>query len=252
MNRIDQVFQKSKKPFIAYLTAGDGGLKYSEDAFLSLVSGGVDIIEIGVPFSDPIGDGPVIQRAMNRSKASLKEVLDLVRTIRLKTDVPIVLFSYYNPILQAGETFIQEAKKAGVDGILIVDLPIEESDAILQKMNEESLAPIFLIAPSTPLERVKRISDKGKGFLYYVSQKGTTGMQKEVASDFHDKLKVIKSVSHLPVVAGFGIANREMAEEFLQSADGFVVGSYFVKQMENKISPQELTQLAKQMDPRSL
>jgi tryptophan synthase alpha chain len=247
MNRLEKTF-KNKKPFIAYLTAGDGGLEYSEKAFLHLVKGGVDILEIGIPFSDPIADGPVIQKAMTRAldkKITLNDILKLVKRIRSQTQVPIILFSYYNPILQAGDAFIKKAKEAGVDGMLIVDLPLEESEIIQKKLLDHGLSLILLIAPSTSKERIRKISQRGSGFLYYVAQKGTTGMRESLPSSFSEKIELIKKETTLPVVAGFGISNKKTAEEFLKVADGFVIGSFFVNAVEKKVPVEELEKLAR-------
>lgn len=231
--------------FIAYLTAGDGGMDYSLQAALALEKGGVDLLEIGIPFSDPVADGPVIQKAMERSlKAGTtpEMVLSLIREIRKHSSIPVVLFSYYNPIFIAGESFLKRAKEAGVDGILIVDLPVEEDTPILDR--------VLLVSPSTSDERMEQIAQKAKGFIYYVCQKGTTGARQELPEAVKTDIARIKKYTSLPVVAGFGISNKKTAEMALSSADGFVVGSLFVDAIGRKVSPEELTQLARSIDPR--
>lgn len=176
--KIAELFKK-KKPFIGYMTAGDGGMEHSLEAALALVKGGVDLLEVGIPFSDPVADGPVIQDAMERSLklgTTPNDVLKFVEAFRKKSDTPIVLFTYYNPILSAGADFLKKAKKCGADGMLIVDLPIEEADDYRKWTKEAGLDTVFLIAPSTPVERVQNIAMASSGFLYYVSRKGTTGV----------------------------------------------------------------------------
>ncbi len=243
---ITQAFAKGPA-FIAYLTLGDGGLDYSLKSALALVKGGVDLLEIGIPFSDPIADGPVIQKAMERSlqrgtKAS--DLISFLRDFRNKSPVPIVVFSYYNPILALGDAFLEEASTAGANGILIVDLPFE-------KMPESSLDPVLVVSTSTPQERVEEIAKAGRGFIYYACQKGTTGMRGALPEHSAHDIARIKGASALPVAIGFGISNRQTAKEAITLADGFVVGSYFVDAMSRRVSPEELTELAKQIDPRS-
>ncbi len=244
---------QGKKTFIAYLTAGDGGIDYSVESFLALIRGGVDLLEIGIPFSDPVADGPVIQQAMQRAlkeKITPSDVLTIVKKIRQKSSVPIVLFSYYNPVLQGGRAFLEEAKKAGVDGFLIVDLPFEESGDFRRTCKTLDLALIPLAAPSTPLERVKMLTQESSGFLYYVMRKGTTGMRNALPSDFQEKIQGLKQVSSLPVACGFGVSTREMARDVLAASDAFVVGSFFVQAVEKRIAPDALCELAKNLDPR--
>lgn len=236
-----------KDAFIAYLTLGDGGLSYSLDAALALVEGGVDLLEIGLPFSDPIADGPVIQRAMQRSlqqgtKGS--DFLAFALEFRKHSQIPLVIFSYYNPILTLGDVFLSQAKEAGASGLLIVDLPYEH-------LSESVLDSILVVTPSTSQDRLEQIAARAQGFIYYACQKGTTGMRQgglpqQVAQD----IRRIKAVSALPVAIGFGIGSKQAAAEALSLADGFVVGSYFVDAMSRKVSPQELTLLAQQLDPR--
>lgn len=232
--------------FIAYLTLGDGGLDYTLASALALVEGGVDLLEIGIPFSDPIADGPVIQKAMERSLRAGTKTEDLIPFLckfRSKSDIPIVIFSYYNPLLAKGKAFLDEVSRAGANGVLIVDLPFE-------LMPETSLDPILVVSASTPQERVEKIVKSGKGFIYYACQKGTTGMRGSFPTYVAQDIARIKKVSLLPVAVGFGISSKQTAQEAIQSADGFVVGSYFVDAMSRHVSSNELTKLAKIIDPR--
>lgn len=254
MNRIQKTFNKGPA-FISYLTAGDGGMNYSLKAMLALIEGGVDILEIGVPFSDPVADGPVIQKAIDRAlqqQTDIFDVLNLVKKIRKHSEVPIVLFSYYNPILAAqSKNVFQLAKDSGVDAILIVDLPLEEASEYCILCEAAKLDPIFVVTPSTPVTRIKAIDDYASGFLYYACRKGTTGVRSDLPEGIEEKLSEIKAISNIPVVAGFGISNKPAAAEVLKYADGFVVGSRFVKAVEEGASANELKQLAIDLDPRS-
>jgi tryptophan synthase alpha chain len=242
---ITRAFDKGPA-FIAYLTLGDGGLDYSLESALALAKGGVDLLEIGLPFSDPVADGPVIQQAMERSLqkgTKTDDFIPFLKAFRQKSEIPIVLFSYYNPVLASGRDFLVQAKEAGANGMLLVDLPYE-------LMPESSLDPILIVSTSTSQDRLQKIVQKGKGFIYYACQKGTTGMRGSLPAHFSHDIERIKRECSLPVVAGFGISNRQTAKEAVDFADGFVVGSYFVDAMSRKISSEELTDLARQIDPR--
>ena len=244
----------NKKSYIAYITAGHKGLEYTEQAALALINGGVNILEIGIPFSDPIADGPVIQEAMTDSLnrfTNLEPVLRSVKKIKNTTEVPIVIFSYYNPLLSIGiDKSFSMIAEANADAILIVDLPIEESKLYIKKCKEYNIEPIFLLSPSTNEERVKKIIKHSNSFLYYVCRNGTTGMRPSLPEDYIDKINRLKAITPQPIVTGFGISNKEMALEALKHADGFVVGSTFVKAISEGATPSELTKLAKKIDPR--
>ncbi len=246
MNRFETAF--AKKVFAAYLTAGDSHLEH----FLALLRGGVNLLEIGIPYSDPVADGPVIQKAMERAlqkRTRLKDVLDLVRELRKNTEAPLILFTYYNPIQARLSEFIHQAKDAGADGILIVDLPIEEATEYCRLSEEALLAPIFVAAPTTPLIRIERLALAGKGFLYYACRKGTTGEKSGVPSDLVVRLREIRKKIQLPLLAGFGIASKEDAEEISKEADGFVVGSHFVRAVGKGASAEELEKMAHDLRP---
>lgn len=254
MNKFSATFQKGPA-YIGYLTAGDGGMEASFNYFMALMKGGVDILEIGIPFSDPVADGPIIQAAANRalkSGTTITDVLNLVQRLREYTQIPIILFSYYNPIFIASqkEDFFLAAKKAGVDGCLIVDIPLEESYDYSLNCVRNQIEPILVISPSTPDERIKKIADHSNAMLYYACRKGTTGVRNELPDDVVAKLAMIKSHTQVPVVAGFGISNQKMAKTIIQHADGFVVGSLFVEATAAGISPEELIKLAQSIDPR--
>ncbi|QVL58390.1 MAG: tryptophan synthase subunit alpha [Simkaniaceae bacterium] len=246
-----ECFKKSR-PYIGYITAGDGGMGRTLEVALALVKGGVDLLEVGIPFSDPIADGPVIQEAMDRSLeggTTPHDVLSFVEKFRKESDVPIVLFTYYNPLFIGGQSLLDQAAKVGVDGLLVVDLPLEEGEEYQRGAKDAGLDTVFLIAPSTPKEKIKKIAAASSGFLYYVCRKGTTGTQEGFPEDLESRVKEIKEVSSLPVVVGFGISNKEMATKVLELADGFVVGSLFVDAIGKGKSAEELTTLTKSLKP---
>lgn len=249
MNKIARAFEK-RKPFIGYFTGGDGGIDYSVECALALIEGGVDILEIGFPFSDPVADGPVIARAHKRSLeqgTTASTLLKIAERLRESTDVPLVLFSYFNPLLQKGKPHLNALRLAGFDGVLIVDLP---SGPFFHDMKDAGLNSIMLASPSTREGRMQEIEKLGEGFLYYVSQKGTTGVRSKLADDYAQQMARIRPHTKLPIAAGFGIADRASAEAALQCADGFVVGSAFVKLMEERADPAQLTRFAQDIDPR--
>lgn len=247
-SRIQQLFINNQA-FIAYLTAGDGGIQRTLDAALALIESGVNMLEIGMPFSDPIADGPIIQRATARSLAAgttLQDVLWLTKQIRQRSDIPLILFSYFNPILSALQSnFLSDAKNAGIDGLLLVDCPLEESQLVRQQCMQNDIALIYVITSATTLTRIQKIDHYAQGFLYYACQKGTTGVRNALPNDFQQKIQSIKSVVHLPIVVGFGISNQEMADCVLEHADGVVVGSFFVKALEDGVHPSDLSTLAR-------
>lgn len=254
MNRITETF-KNGSVYAAYLTAGDGGLQRTEECALALIAGGVNLLEIGVPFSDPVADGPVIAAASARAieaGVDLDKIFELIARLRKKTDAPIVLFSYYNPILTYGNSFYAKAKSVGLDGCLIVDLPLEEGASHYQQCYDHNLDPILLISPSTSVERIKKINAAARGFLYYVSRKGITGTKSELPEDFRAQIEKIKSHIHLPIITGFGISNISSAKMALQQTNGFVIGSLFVDAIHQGLSTKLLTQLAQSLDPRKI
>jgi tryptophan synthase alpha chain len=240
MGRIQQKFNDLKKrgdkALVAYLTAGDPDLETTMALITALDEAGVDVLEIGVPFSDPTADGPTIQAASQRSLqkgTTLSAIFHMLETVRKFTEIPIVLFGYYNPIFIYGtERFAKQAKKSGVDGILVVDLPPEESRELRQYTDRADIDFISLIAPTTSSERIGKISQKATGFLYYVSITGVTGTQKPVVSNIKKEMNRIRKQTTMPVVVGFGISTPEQAAEIALHAEGVVIGSAFVRLIE--------------------
>lgn len=252
IQRIESFF-KHHKGYIGYLTAGDGGIQRSLDAALALINGGINMLEIGVPFSDPIADGPIIQRAAVRALemgTTFEHVLWLIKQIRKKSAIPLILFTYLNPILPLLQTsFFKEIQDVGVDGLLVVDCPFEESQLFYECSLSVNIAPIFIVSTSTSIERVANLSDRGRGFLYYACRKGVTGIQQALPMHFETQIQAIKKASQLPVVAGFGISQRDSAKKVLDYCDGAVVGSLFVKAVEEGLNSDQLSQLAQQINP---
>lgn len=233
-NRIDQTFtrlrSKGQKAFIAYISAGDPNLEATKTLAVALEKAGVDIIELGVPFSDPLADGIVNQMAAQRgleSGTTLPGILQCVRELRQYSQIPLVLYTYTNPIYTYGlERFEKEAVEAGVDGVLILDLPPDEDS-----LQGGALKQIRLIAPTTPSERIQKITAQAQGFIYYVSREGVTGEQSTVATALDERVALIRATTELPIVIGFGVSNPDQAHEIARCADGVVVGSAIVKKI---------------------
>ncbi len=227
-----------KKPaLMVYVTCGDPDLATTREIVLAAIEGGADVIELGVPFSDPVADGPVIQRASERAVAkgtTLTQVLGLAAELRkARPTARLVLFSYLNPILRMGmEKFCKVARAAGVDGVLVIDLPVEEAGEYLQAMREYDLAPVFLAAPTSPEGRLKRIAEASRGFVYAVSRTGVTGARQQVADDARKLVRRLRRVTKLPVALGFGISTEEQFAEVGEFADAVVVGSAIVETVE--------------------
>ena len=252
MSSIENVFA-DRKAYIGFLTAGDGGLQRTIDSAMALVAGGVDILEIGVPFSDPVADGPVIQQASQRALVAgttVEAVLETCATIHEKSGVPLVLFSYFNPLLQRGDRFFTLAAQAGVCGLLVVDLPVDEGQAFFTQAIQHHLDPILLASPSTTAKRLEQIQPLARGFVYYACRKGTTGVRAGLPDDLRDRTDAIRNKLSLPIGVGFGIADRESARGVLEVADGFVVGSRFVEAIGAGVTASALEALARSIDPR--
>lgn len=256
MNRIESIFRK-KAAFIGFVVAGHGGLDYCIECCLQLIEGGVDILEIGFPFSDPVADGPVIQRAAQKALeqgTTSATLLAIARAIRKKSQVPLILFTYYNPLLKRGEPYFKELKSAGFDAVLVVDLPTPQRDQgphpHYEALKTAGLHPIFLATPSTDEQRLAEIAAISEGFLYYACQKGTTGVRNKLPEDLVFQISRIKQKTALPIAIGFGIADRDNAEAAMHAADGFIVGSAFVKLMDEGAEPAALKLLAQSIDPR--
>jgi tryptophan synthase alpha chain len=227
-----------KKPaLVAYVTCGDPDLATTREIMLAAIEAGADVIELGVPFSDPVADGPVIQRASERALkhgTSLAQVLTMASEVRQQAQsTGLIVFSYLNPILRMGmEKFCKVARAAGVDGALVTDLPVEEAAQYLRAMRENDLAPVFLAAPTSPDERLKRIADASRGFVYAVSRTGVTGQRQQLADDARKLVKRLRRVTKLPIALGFGISTASQFEEVGEFADAVVVGSAIVETIE--------------------
>ncbi len=239
MNRIVERFARlkrdGKKGFIVYIGAGDPNLAATRRLALAFDAVGVDVLELGVPFSDPLADGLVNQLAAQRgleSGTTPKKVLETVAAIRRDSQIPMVLYIYFNLIHRVGlKPFIRAAAGAGVDGLLVLDLPPEEGDRYESLMRQAGLCPIYLVAPTTPDDRTAFIVKRGTGFIYYISREGVTGMQTKVAANLAQQVAKIRAHTSLPVAVGFGISNPRQAELVATSADAVVVGSAVVNQI---------------------
>ncbi len=237
MNRIEKCFKncaaENRKALVMYVTAGCPDLQTTEQLINNIITAGADIIELGVPFSDPMADGPTIQlssqKALNGG-TELKDILAMGGRIRKNSEAPMILFSYYNVILAYGpEKLAAECAERGIDGWLIVDVPLEERDELLPIMNQYNLSLIPLVAPTTPPERAADIVKDANGFVYYITVKGVTGTRSSFNEDPAAKLTALRKLSPVPVVAGFGISTPKMAATTAKNADGIVVGSALVK-----------------------
>lgn len=242
MSRITTTFDKlkseGKKALIPFITAGDPGKGYTVPLMHALVEAGADIIELGVPFSDPMADGPVIQRASERAlanKVGLKDVLAMVAEFRKNnSETPVVLMGYANPVERMGyDVFAEAAKSAGVDGVLTVDIPPEESHGVSDVFKANGLDPIFLLSPTTPESRVEQVARAAGGFVYYVSLKGVTGAANLDTEEVSRKIAMIRKHCDLPLGVGFGIRDAQTAEAIARIADAVVVGSRIVNEIEN-------------------
>jgi tryptophan synthase alpha chain len=232
-----------KPGLVAYITAGDPSLEVTREIVLAAIDAGADVIELGVPFSDPLADGPIIQRASERALArgvSLKDVLALAREIRAaRAEAGLVIFSYLNPILRYGlSRFAGDAAAAGVDGVLATDMIVEEAAEYLVELDRVGLAPIFLAAPTSPDERLEAIAAHSRGFVYAISRTGITGKQQSVAADAAALVARIRRWTTLPVAVGFGISNADHVTQVAEFADAAVVGSAIVELIERVTSEQ--------------
>ncbi len=221
---------------VAYITCGDPDLATSREVALAAIRAGSDVIELGVPFSDPVADGPVIQRASERALkqgTDLRGVLDIAKQIRSESDAGLIVFSYLNPILQFGlQKFCSAAADAGVDGALLTDLPVDEANEYLRVMKAHKLAPIFLAAPTSTDERLRTIAKHSRGFVYAISRTGITGARQELADDARALVERLRTFTKLPIALGFGISTPEQFAEVGCFADAVVVGSAIVQRIE--------------------
>jgi tryptophan synthase alpha chain len=235
VDRFTQLKRAGKKGLVVYIGAGDPNLEATKQLALAFDQAGVDVLELGVPFSDPLADGMVNQLAAQRgleSGTTPPKLLATIMAIRKESQIPIVLYIYFNLIHRVGlEKFINDCAKAGVDGLLVLDLPPEESDNYEALMKQTGLCHIYLIAPTTPEDRMELIVKRGSGFIYYISREGVTGMQTSVATNLASQVAKIRSHTELPIAVGFGISNPEQAKVVAKEADGCVVGSAIVNQI---------------------
>lgn len=248
MNRIAHKFEELKKrkekALIGFITAGDPDVDKSLNIISAMCAAGLDILELGIPFSDPTADGPAIQRSSARALAhqvNIPAVLEMTRTLRETTDIPIILFGYYNPILQYKVAkFRKDARAAGVDGVLVVDLPPEESAEMTNGHRESGFPLIRLIAPTTPAERMRRIAASAHGFLYLISKTGVTGSDGLALDAVAARTVSVKAVTELPVCVGFGISTPADVRSIAAVADGVVIGSAFERLIEENLDQPDL------------
>ena len=250
MGRIADVFdglkQQGHKGLIPYITAGDPDLATTEQLLVALSRAGATLIELGVPFSDPMADGPVIQRASERAlqhSFGLQDILDTAARTRTQIDTPIILFSYYNPLLQFGlRRLARSVKDAGVDGVLVTDLTPEESGEFEAELRAHDLDMIFLVAPTSTDERLRLVAEHASGFIYAVSRAGVTGTRETVSAEAERLVERVRKFSSLPVAVGFGISNAAQVEDVHRFADAAVVGSAIVAEMERSASAPDLVE----------
>ena len=240
MSGIEKTFKKlrtqNKKAFIPYIMAGDPSLEKTKELVVLLEECGADIIELGVPFTDPLADGPTIQRAAERALkngVTLRKVIALVKDLRVKTKVPLVLMTYYNPVFKYGEEkFINDAKDAGVDGVIIPDLPPDEAGELIKISKKAGIALIFLLAPTSTEDRIKKVAAASKGFIYYVSMTGITGAQILLDDSIGKSINKIRSITDKPVAVGFGVSTPDEARAVSGVSDGVIVGSAIVRKIQ--------------------
>jgi tryptophan synthase alpha chain len=250
MNRIEQKFKElaavNKKAFVAFITAGYPDLSVTEKLVVAFGRSGVDIVELGVPFSDPMADGPIIQEASKAAldkKTHLIDILNLVKKIRRQTEIPICLMTYYNPIFCFGEEkFVIQAYNAGVDGVIVPDLPPEEAGPFVKAAAAYNLDTVFFLAPTSTKERMKLVSRVSKGFIYYVSLTGVTGPRQALPSDCSAHIGLIKKITDKPVCVGFGVSSPEQVAQVNKIADGVIVGSAIVKTIKENIGKPDLVE----------
>ncbi len=240
MNLIDRMFSQLKKrkeaALIPFITTGDPDIAITEALILEMDRQGADLIELGLPFSDPLADGPTIQASSQRAlrhNINAKDLFGLVEKVRKKTDIPLVLMGYYNPLLQYGlSAFAKDAATAGLDGTIVPDLPLEEAKDWMAAAKPQGLANILLVAPNTPADRVRKIARATQGFLYYVSVTGITGARTELPTELSQGLNGIKQLTNKPVAVGFGISRPDQVSMLSAVTDGIIVGSAIVKLIE--------------------
>jgi tryptophan synthase alpha chain len=248
VNRIDKKFaelkRRGKKALIVFITAGDFGLSTTEKLVIKLAESGADIIELGVPFSDPIADGPTIQasseRALKRG-VKLRDIIKSARGLSASTDIPIVLMTYYNPVLRYGlKKFVSDCETSGIDGVIVPDLPPEEADELIAASKGKKFSVIFLLSPTSTEERVRSVANRSSGFIYYVSLTGITGARAKLPAELISRVRIIKKHTNKPVCVGFGVSTPEQVRRIGKAADGVIVGSAMVKLIEKHAGKNDL------------
>ena len=243
MNRIENLFKKLKKngetALIPFITTGDPDLATTEKLIIEMKKKGADLIELGLPFSDPLADGPTIQASSQRAllnNINARDLFSVIKKVRKKTDIPLVLMGYYNSMLQYGlKKFAKDAADSGLDGTIIPDLPLEEAKDWIKEARANNLCNILLVAPTTPAKRIKKIVSASQGFIYYVSVTGITGARKELPMDLREGLIKVKEVSKKPVCVGFGISRPKQVSMLSKVSDGIIVGSAIIRIMEQHL-----------------
>jgi len=251
MNRIkntfDHLISKNEKALVGFVTAGDPNISESFKIVSAMCDAGMDVLELGVPFSDPTADGPVIQRSSARAleqNVNIGKVLEMTSDLRKNTDIPIILFSYYNPIFVYGAAkFGEDAILAGADGVLVVDLPPEESAEMTDEWKKDDFSLIRLVAPTTPEERMVQIANNASGFIYFVSKTGVTGSEGLNVSNIKENVKLLRSKTDLPICVGFGVSSSQDVKEVASISDGIVIGSAFERIIENNLNNPKLASI---------
>jgi tryptophan synthase alpha chain len=242
-DRFARLRERGEKALAPFISAGDPDLPTTERLVLAMVESGADLVEIGVPFSDPLAEGPTIQRSSERglaSGATLRRILELVSKLRPRVDVPLLLMGYANPFYAMGaEAFAQAAAQVGVDGIIVPDLPPEEGRDLFAACRDVGVDPVLLAAPTTTDDRLRMLCRETRGFLYYVSITGVTGARAELAEGIEERVRAAKALTDVPVCVGFGVSTPEQAEQIGRYADGVAVGSAIVNRIEEAASPDE-------------
>lgn len=229
--------ERGRKSLIIYITAGDPDLKVTEELVYSIAEAGADVVELGIPFSDPLADGPTIQQASYRAlkgKVTIPKILSTIEKIRKKSSVPIALMTYYNPIFCYGlDRFVADSKAVGVDGLIVPDLPLEESKELLGITERFGIELISFIAPTSTPQRIAAIAQSARGFIYCVSVTGVTGIRENLSLDVAEMIRKIRPYTDVPLAIGFGISNTKQAKEMIKYSDAIIVGSAVVKIIEN-------------------
>lgn len=254
MNRIEAKFlelkKKNKKAFVAFITAGYPGLKKTRELVIEFARRGVDIVELGVPFSDPMADGPIIQEASTYALGkgvNIKKILELVKEIRLRTQIPICLMTYYNPVLCYGEKrFIKECRDCGVDGVIVPDLPPEEGKSLMRLARGSGIDVICFVSPTTSSQRMRYIAKISRGFIYCVSITGVTGARQNLPKGLLDKLVALKRLTSKPVCVGFGVSSPEQVRLIQSHGAGVIVGSAIVKKIKSCFSDKDFVRKVSQ------